>query len=128
MKKLYSIVSVSILVCVVFSSCQKANLKHENQAITLNVSLTPDQLYKLDLSQYGDADDIASISTQAADFITSEVNFDNSSQKYFYTYTSSLNSKTALSKTEKVVLSVHEPAGRRHCDQTIITINFTINE
>jgi hypothetical protein len=116
------------LVCVVFSSCQKANLKNENQAITLKVSLTPDQLYKLDLSQYGDADDIASISTQAADFITSEVNFDTGSQKYFYTYTSSLNSKTALSKTEKVVLSVHEPSGRRHCDQTIITINFTINE
>ena len=46
--------------------------------------------------------------------------------KYIYSYSLATLPKTASTVTEKVILNVHEPAGRRHYDETVITINFTI--
>jgi hypothetical protein len=121
--------AIPVLLCLsvlFFSSCKKDQPDNESKAVTLNVTQSSADTYTLDLSQYGDADDLTAIQTQATAFITSEINQNATSGKSIYTYTSIGNGKAGYTGTDKVVLKVYEPAGRKHCDETIITINFTI--
>lgn len=101
--------------------------KNELKEITLNVTIARGTDYTLDLSQYGDADDIASIDTQALEFDKSEIVFAQYVQKYMYSYTPNATPKFATVGKDKVVLKITEPSGRcNKIEQTIITINFTI--
>ena len=126
MKIKLSIASAVCLLSLLFTSCQKEKPENESKAVTLNVTIAATDIYKLDLSQYGDADDLTTIVTQATTFNISEINKDNITGKYIYSYSVSPTPKTDFNGTDKVILKIYEPAGRRHYDETIITINFTI--
>ncbi len=118
------ILSVAFLsTLVLFTSCKKEKAD-EIKNVTLNVTINAGETYKLDLSQYGDADDIATITKQAADFATSEIV--KIGTIWEYDFMRAGNPKAGGNGTETVVLKVAEPANRRHVDETNITINITI--
>ena len=126
MKIKLSIASAVCLLSLLFTSCQKEKPENESTAVTLNVTIAATDTYKLDLSQYGDADDLTTIITQATAFNISEINKDNITSKYIYSYSVSPTPKTGFNGTDKVILKIYEPAGRKHYDETVITINFII--
>ena len=126
MKQKLQISLLAISVMLMLFSCKKDQRENESKSVTLNVTLAASAVYELDLSAYGDADDLAAITTQAANFDVSEINKDSLSGKYLYKYTVAASAKTGFNGTDKVILKVYEPAGRPHYDETIITINFTI--
>ena len=110
-----------------FASCKKEG-HGENKSVTLNVTVNAGDTYKLDLSPYGDEDDIASIAKQATDYNISAISTDVYSRKYVYTFSRAGGSKAAATGTDQVVLKINEPEGRcRNHDETNITINFTVN-
>ncbi len=126
MKKKLSVLSFLCVLGLFFAACKKGRDQNENKAVTINVALALNEVYKLDLSQYADTDDSAAIITQAADFTISEISTDRATGKYIYSYSMAALPKTGFTGTEKVIINVHEPAGRKHYDQTVITINFTL--
>jgi hypothetical protein len=109
-------------------SCKKeGHHRNENKLVTLNASLNAGDTYKLNLSQYGDSDDIAAISKQAASYLVSEINTDAATGSYVYTFSKAGTPKTGGNVTEQVILKITEPEGRcGHDESTTITINFTI--
>lgn len=112
-----------------FSSCMKdghGRRGTESKSVTLNIAVNSGENYQLNLRQYGDADDLATITKQAASYITSAIT-KSSTGDYIYTFAKDAGSKTGGSSTEQVILKVYEPQGRcRNNDETNITINFTI--
>ena len=140
MKKFLPILSLVLLTLVGFTSCKKE--KHDDvQIVNLNVTLAAGTVYNLDLSKYGDADDIAKIFTQAEHFDISEIN--STAGKFNYQYKVAAIPKVNFTGTDKVVIKLTEPerGGGRNggssnggfCgdtngthDEAIITINFTI--
>ena len=127
MKKSLLLLLITLLTSTVFFSCRKMHDKDELKEITLNITLARGTDYTLDLSQYGDADDIASIDTQAAEFDKSEIVYAQNVQKYMYSYTPNATPKFSTAGKDKVVLKITEPSGRcNKKEQTIITINFTL--
>ncbi len=112
-----------------FSSCRKEGHGRnggESKSVTLNVTLNAGEMYQLDLSQYGDADDLATITKQAASFVTSEIS-SNVAGNYRYNFSKPGSPKTGGNGNEQVILKVCEPEGRwRNTHETNITINFTI--
>ncbi|MBL0357924.1 MAG: hypothetical protein IPP72_14065 [Chitinophagaceae bacterium] len=113
---------------MILSSCRKdGHGRNENKSVTLNVTVNAGEVYKLDLSQYGDADDLATITRQATSYATtSEINR-NITGNNIYSFSKSGSPKTGGNGTDLVILKVYEPEGRcRNHDETNITINFTI--
>lgn len=103
-------------------SCDK-NMDHASKQITIDTTLASGAEYKLDLQPYGDADDVASITTQGSAFSTSEIV--NASGTFAPVYHYTAFTKTGL--TDQVVLTVSEGhGGRGHGESTVITIHFTI--
>ena len=92
----------------------------------MDVTVAPGAIYQLNVSQYADQDDEASIVTQATNFTISEITKDGVSENYMYKYVPKAAIKTGATRTDKVQLKVSEPANRCHKDETDITINFTI--
>ena len=140
MKKNFILFAAMAISVVLFSSCKKEKTD-EIKNITLDISINAGETYKLDLSKYGDADDVATITKQAADFATSEIVKVGAVGEYDFMRTGS--PKTGGNGTETVVLKVAEgphgnggnaPQGSggehsgkcNHIDETNITINFTI--
>jgi hypothetical protein len=140
------ILSVAILsTAFLFTSCKKENAD-EIKNVTLDVSINAGEAYKLDLSQYGDADDFATITKQAASFTTSEIAKVGVIGEYNFMKAGS--PKVGGNGNETVVLKVEEGKGdgrcsgdstrvhtnnsgghhgkKHHIDETNITINFTI--
>ena len=117
---LLAVVAVSMI------ACKKE--RDEIKLVTLNVTLARGTNYQLNLSQYGDADDVASIVTQATDYVTSEIVTDAAISAYVYKYSAGASPKVPAISGDKVILKVAEPAGRGHCGnkETDITINFTL--
>jgi hypothetical protein len=117
-----------IVTSSLFTACEKENGRHKGKSevknVTLNVTINANDLYTLDLSQYGDADDIATITTQANTFTTSEIT--KTGIIGTYSFKKDGIPKTGGNGTETVVLKVAEPAGRCKTEETNITINFTI--
>lgn len=123
------------------SSCKKdAPGRHHggNQvatsSTTLNVTVSPGNAYKLNLSSYGNG--AAAITKQASAFDISEVSYNSTSRAYIYTYSNS-GTKTGESHTDKVVLKVmnqHEDngggcrdgEGGMRTSEKMITINITV--
>jgi len=111
-----------------FIGCKKEqnNVKY----VTLDVTLARGTNYNLDLRQYGDADDIVSITKQADDYITSEISRDASTSWYIYKYSTAATPKVSSTGHDTVVLKITEPGGRGRCgkhqSETDITIHFTL--
>ncbi len=127
MKKILQSIIAVILITTVITSCKKENHheKDEVKNITLNISVDAGTIYNLDLSKYGDADDIASITKQATDFTVSEIAKQGIIGKYSFMRNGS--PKSGGNGTDVVVLKIAEPVGRcKRVDETNITINFTI--
>lgn len=127
-KVLFPILGVFLMVSLF--SCKKEGRGHraEMKSETLNITLKAGTLYQLDLSKYGDADDIATISAQGTNYQTSQIDHDGATGKYIYYYVSNPLVKTGNPMSDKVILKVAEPEGRcRHIEETDITINFTLN-
>ena len=126
MAKKFSYMAIYFLIVCGLSSCEKSRGKDEIKNVTLNVTINAGSIYQLDLRQYGDPDDIVSITTQALNFSTSEIVKDTYLGKYTYTFMRAALTKTLNNGTDKVIIKVAEPSGRRHHEETNITVNFTI--
>lgn len=122
MKKIFTFFILLTFITFSLVSCKKEN--HGTQYETLDVSLARGANYQLDLRQYGDADDIATITKQADDYVTSEIS------SFVYKYTTATTPKVSSTGHDNVVLKVSEPAGRGRCgghkSETVISINFTL--
>ena len=117
----------SLLLMFSIVSCKKEGRdRQEVKAVVLNETVAPGATYQLDLSQYADEDDLASIFKQASHFTVSEITKEGMSGNFLYKYVPNTPTKTGVSNTDQVVLKVAEPEGRCHHDGTTITINFTI--
>jgi hypothetical protein len=142
MKNYFLLVLSLILSTLLFTSCKKENAD-EIKNVTLDVSINAGEAYKLDLSQYGDADDFATIKKQAATFTTSEIAKVGVIGEYNFMKAGS--PKVGGNGNETVVLKVEESKGggrcgngssprgggehhgrKGHIEETNITINFTI--
>ena len=140
MKKFLSLSAIALLLSVVLFSCKKEKTD-DVEIVNLNVTLAAGATYNLDLSKYGDADDIAKIFTQAEHFDISEISA--TSGKFQYQYKVAALPKVNFNGTDKVVIKLTE--GQRDCgndgtrdnnngrngnhhshDEAIITINFTM--
>lgn len=102
------------------------HLSNGSKTVTLHENLTAGQLYTLNLSQYGDEDDLATITQQGVNYVVSEIKGSSMSSPYIYNYQAAGSVKTNVSINDTVVLKVYEPAGRPHYDETIITIYFSV--
>lgn len=127
-KKFYCLLLAAFSFATLSSCMKEGHGRHgaESKSITLNVAVNAGENYQLNLRQYGDADDLATITKQAVSYITSAISR-SATGDYIYTFAKEAGSKTGDSNTEQVILKVYEPQGRcRNNDETNITINFTI--
>ena len=121
---------VGLAASVALISCYKDaahNSFHGSYSITIDTTLASGADYQLNLSPYGDADDTAAITTQAANFTTSEIA--NSTLGFAPVYHFSAVANAKASSSEQVVIAVTEGGyelPHSQCDSTIITINFKI--
>jgi hypothetical protein len=127
MKKILQPLIAILCLATIATSCKKENhhQRDEVKNVTLNVSVDAGVVYNLDLSTYGDADDIVTITKQATDYNISEIVKQGVIGKYSFMRNGT--PKTGGNGTDVVVLKVAEPAGRcKRVEETNITINFTI--
>jgi len=125
MKKLFYAVS-SLVIIAATQSCNK-NMNHVSKQIVIDTTLASGSEYLLNLQPYGDQDDVANISKQAASFTTSEIVNASGTFAPVYHY----SSVAKESHTDQVILSITEGNHgngnqRPPSDSTTITINFTI--
>ena len=123
MKKILPLLALFLFTAIIISSCKKER-PDDIKNVTLNITIPAGTAYNLDLSKYGDADDLATITTQAKNFNTSEIN--TTTSPGVYTFSKNGTPKVGGNGNEVTALKVYEPAGRRHCHETNITINFTV--
>ncbi len=133
MKNILRYFTVAFLACsFVFVSCSKNMGRHgkdENETVSLDVTLARGTTYQLDLSKYGDKDDLPTIQSQATEYTKSEITKGTGCGKYVYTYEAPSTPKVSSNGTDMVVLKIYEQEDRRQCggdDQTLITIHFTL--
>ena len=115
---------------VVLFSCTKPHGHNDilGKRITIDTTLASGTIYNLNLAQYGDDDDIATIRQQATSFTTSEITNSLSGFSPVYHFSAVGDPKTQLNK--QVTLSITE--GSRNgmqphpSDSTLITINFKV--
>jgi hypothetical protein len=127
MKKIIQTLVAILFIAAIATSCKKENhhKKDEIKNVTLNVTVDAGVVYNLDLSTYGDADDIVTITKQATDFVVSEIVKQGVIGKYNFMRNGT--PKAGGNGTDVVVLKIAEPAGRcNRVEETNITINFTI--
>jgi hypothetical protein len=126
MKKylLFSLLAIGMIFMV--GSCKKHD--RDTQYVTLNETIRSGTTYLLDLSAYGDEDDVPYITTQAKNFDVSQINKDVVTARNIYSF--SVTQKTSDKETVVVTLKEQHDGGRRgscNRDEAVITINFTIN-
>ena len=124
MKKIFPLSALFLFAIIFNISCEKEHDDDEIKNVNLNITIPAGTAYTLNLDQYGDADDFAEITTQAANYTTSEIT--KSTMPGVYTFLKSGAPKLGGNGNETVVLKVYEPACRKHDDETHITINFTV--
>ena len=110
---------------ILFQSCKKDG--HATKYVTLNETVKAGSTYSLDVSAYGDADDIASISTQATHYAMSQIDKDATTDASIYHF----SYDTKFQGNETVVITLSEDhngrfGGRCNRDEAVITINFTV--
>ena len=108
---------------VLLPSCKKGQ---ETKYVTLNEAVKSGTTYSLDLTAYGERNAEVSITTQATDYTTSQVDRDTATGRNIYHF----STDTKIDEKETVVLNVKDNKG--HCShdeqKTVITINFTIDQ
>jgi hypothetical protein len=138
MKKNLLLFVAIFTVTILFTSCKKEKAGEDKITnITLDVSINAGETYNLDLSKYGDADDVATITTQAANYLVSEIT--KTAVIGNYSFMKAGSPKAGGNGNETVVLKVaegqrgngntrgNEHGGKQcHKDETNITINFTV--
>ena len=130
---------LAVFVMFLFSSCMKEGGRHHNRKTvseTINIKIASGASYQLDLSKYGDADDLPTIATQAVNYQVSEISKESTSGKFIYKYVAPIPIKNGAVTTDKVVINVVEPEHHGGCNgngekdnediEAIVTINFTI--
>lgn len=126
MKQIFAL--LGIVATLTFFSCSKNN-DHLSRSVTIDTTLASGALYQLNLQQYGDADDVATITKQATDFTTSQIANAATGFAPVYNFSASAT-KNALS--EQVVIAITEGNrnggnnNHRNCDSTLVTINFKV--
>lgn len=126
MKKL---ISLCLLATCIVSSCKKHDRDCETKNITLDVTLKSSETYRLNLKTYGDEDDLSEIVEQAQQYSISSITKASTSSDFNDVYTYITNAVPKFSNaTDRVVLKVYEPTTHHHIEETIITINFTIEK
>lgn len=96
--------------------------------VTIDTTINSGAAYQLNLAQYGDADDVATIKTQATQYTRSEIVNAAGGFAPVYYFSASTDPKMGA-LTEQVVIAITEGRnGRPHpCgDSTLVTINFTV--
>ena len=113
----------------VFLSCSKSHDGNRGaRAVTIDTTIASGTQYVLDLKPYGDADDVAAIKTQAANYTTSEIINTGAGFSAVYHFSAIADVKNPA--TQQVVIAVTEGGNRRQSrpctDSTLITINFKV--
>jgi hypothetical protein len=135
MKKILHFTLTLLSLTILFTSCKKEHTD-EIKNITLNVTVNAGDTYKLDLNQYGDADDFATITKQATTFATSEITKVGVIREYNFMKAGS--PKVGGNGNETVVNGIaaggciqngntrehHDKKG--HVEETNITINISV--
>ena len=111
-------------------SCSKQNDRGNRgtKYVTIDTTINSGTAYQLNLTQYGDADDVAAIKTQAAQYTRSEIVNAASGFAPVYYFSANTDPKTGV-LTEKVVIAITEGNSRRPhpcSDSTLVTINFNV--
>lgn len=104
------------------TSCKK---EHKTKYVVLNETVKSGAMYSLDVASYGDADDRASITTQAAHYSVSQIDMDPATQKSIYHF----STETKVGGSEQVIITLSEDhGGRNRCDhnEAVITIKFSV--
>lgn len=120
----------ALLAIAAFHSCDK-QVEGATRRVTIDTALASGQVYQLNLAQYGDADDVATILKQGTGYSTSSIA--NTPGVFAPVYSYAANAIKSV-VTDQVVLAVTEGVkatrGGRNCnkasDSTIITLNFTV--
>ena len=125
MKKYILLPLALFMAIVMMQACEKP--RNETKYITLNETIKPGDTYSLEPGIYGDDDDVATITTQAADFSVSSIAKDAVTSKNMYHF--SIASKVL--ENEMVVITLKENHGGRdgggcNRNEAVITINFTV--
>ncbi|MEP7238761.1 MAG: hypothetical protein ABI685_12875 [Ferruginibacter sp.] len=125
MKK-YIILPLTLLMAIVMmQACKKP--QHETKYITLNEIIKSGDTYSLEPGIYGDDDDVATITTQAANFSVSSIASDAVTSKNMYHF--SIAAKVLDKETVVITLKENHGGrggGRCNHDEAVITINFTV--
>lgn len=131
MKKIVYAIS-SLFIFAVVQSCDK-HVENVTKNVAIDTTLTSGQVYQLNLNQYGDADNMATILKHGTNYTVSKITNTAGTFAPVYNY-SATTAKTDV--TDQVVLAVTEGArggnrgGSSNCGNrsasTIITINFTV--
>jgi hypothetical protein len=133
MKQYLRLAIAALLILGLVSACKKSN--EEVKYITLNETVAYGAVYNLDLSQYGDADDVATITKQAT-----KSNASAMASTFGYSYTAPAVGVGKIASTDKDVVEITLTEGNRggprcgngsnnrreNVERTIITISFTI--
>lgn len=136
MKQILRFTLCSFLMMSLFTACKKSN--DEVKYITLNETVAYGAVYNVDLSQYGDADDVATITKQSI-----KSNASAMVGALEYSYTAPAVGVGKIASTDKDVVEITLTEGNRggprcgngsngggdrkgHDERTVITINFTI--
>ena len=124
MKNFFKFALVLMATCFILQSCKKHK---DTQYITLNETVQSGTTYKLDISAYGDDDDVPSITTQAKSYDISQINKDAVTARNIYSF--AVTQKTADKETVVITLKEEHRGRGGSCnkDEAVITINFTIN-
>jgi hypothetical protein len=136
MKQYLRLAMASLVILSLASSCKKSN--EEVKYITLNETVAFGAVYNLDLSTYGDADDVATITKQSTKSNASAI-----ASAFGYSYTAPAANVSKIGSIDKdaveITLTEENRGGGRcgngnnggrdrkgHDERTVITINFTI--
>ena len=125
MKKL---IFIYLLIGVFTFSIQSCRKDRDNiKYVVLNETIHSGDIYALNLSSYGDVDDISTISQQAKNYGVSQLDKDPVTNQSIYHF-SFVSKLPDIEKIQLIVSEVHHD-GRGDCGhghKTIITINLNI--
>jgi hypothetical protein len=125
-KSIYAISTLLIIAAI--QSCHK-HVDGITKQVVIDTALASGQVYQLNLAQFGDADDVATIIKQGINYSTSSIANTAGTFAPLYSYSSSA---AKVNVTDQVVLAITEGGrnGNRNCrnhsDSTVITLNFNI--
>lgn len=124
MKQILSM--LSFITVITLFSCSKEK-DHSSKSITIDTTLASGAKYQLDLKSYGDDDDVAAITKQAASFTSSEIVNTGNAFSPVYNF-SALADKAILNEQVVIAITEGNRGGNNHhnCDSTLITINFKV--